>query len=230
MREVPLPASLLASAREYAAGERVPVAPRDAATVLLLRDGPDGPEVHVMVRQRQMAFAGGMVAFPGGGVEPTDGIDLPADWPARLGAEAGVAAAVVGAALREVEEETGVVLTLDDLRPWDAWTTPEFEPRRYRTWFFAARLPEGQEARELSTESASVHWTSARAALARLESGEWSMLPPTYLSLRRLGTFGSVAEVLEVTSRASVEMFTPRIVDERLTVPSWATVLFGDEL
>lgn len=230
MRQVPLPPRLLATAREYAAGQRVPAVPRDAATVLLLRDGAEGPEVHVMVRHRGMAFAGGVVAFPGGGVKPTDRADLPPDWPDRLGASPEDASAVVAAALREVEEETGVVLSLDDLGLWDAWTTPEFEPRRYRTWFFAARMPEGQEPRELSTESASVHWTSAPAALAKVDSGEWTMLPPTYLSMRRLGTFGSVAEVLEVTRRASVEMFTPRLEGETLTAPEWAVALFGDAL
>ena len=230
MRQVPLPASLLEKAREYAAGTRVPAEPRDAATVLLLRDGADGPEVHVMVRHRGMAFAGGMVAFPGGGVAASDSADLPAGWPERLGAEPELAAAVVGAALREVEEETGVRLTLEDLGLWDAWTTPEFEPRRYRTWFFVARLPAGQEAAELSTESTSVHWTTAAAALAKVASGEWSMMPPTYLSVRRLGTFGSVAEVLDVAGRASVQMFTPRLEGERLTAPEWAATLFGDDL
>jgi 8-oxo-dGTP pyrophosphatase MutT (NUDIX family) len=228
MTQVPLPASLLETARAYAEGDRVPAVPRDAATVLLLRDSPAGPEVHVMVRHRGMAFAGGMVAFPGGGVEPTDAADLPAGWPDRLGVEPDVAARVVGAALREIEEETGVVLSLDDLGLWDAWTTPEFEPRRYRTWFFVARVPAGQEPRELSTESASVHWTTAAAALARVEAGEWTMLPPTYLSVRRLGTFGSVDEVLAVARSASVEMFTPRVEGETLTVPEWATALFGD--
>jgi 8-oxo-dGTP pyrophosphatase MutT (NUDIX family) len=177
-----------------------------------------------------MAFAGGMVAFPGGGIEASDTAELPADWPARLGAAPEVAAAVVGGAMREVEEETGVRLTLDDLGLWDAWTTPEFEPRRYRTWFFVARLPEGQEPRELSTESTSVHWTTAAAALAKVEAGEWTMLPPTYLSVRRLGTFGSVAEVLDVARAASVEMFTPQVEGERLSLPPWVTTLFGADL
>jgi 8-oxo-dGTP pyrophosphatase MutT (NUDIX family) len=229
MRNVPLPPQLLEAAREYAEGTRVPVDPRDAATVLLLRDGAEGPEVHVMVRHRGMAFAGGMVAFPGGGVEARDAAEIPADWPARLGASPAVASAVVGAALREVEEETGVVLRVEDLGLWDAWTTPEFEPRRYRTWFFVAALPAGQEPRELSTESSSVHWTTPAAALARLESGEWRMLPPTYLAMRRLATFGSVADVLEAARSASVQMHTPRLDGDRLTVPEWAAALFGEE-
>ena len=56
-------------------------------------------------------------------------------------------------AAREVAEETGVVLSLEDLGLWDAWTTPEFEPRRYRTWFFVADLPEGQRTRAISATS-----------------------------------------------------------------------------
>jgi 8-oxo-dGTP pyrophosphatase MutT (NUDIX family) len=225
---LPVPEALLAAARAYADAGGPPAVPRDAATVLLLREAADGPEVYVMVRHRAMAFAPGVVAFPGGGVEPSDAIDLPAGWAERLGVDPPLAASVVAAALREVEEETGVVLGLHDLGLWDAWTTPEFEPRRYRTWFFTAALPAGQEPQELSTESASAHWTSARAALERVESGEWSMFPPTYWAMRRLETYRSVAEVRQATRTAHVEMFTPRLVGGRFNVPPWVAALFED--
>ncbi|HEY0888831.1 MAG TPA: NUDIX domain-containing protein [Nocardioides sp.] len=220
-----LPPGLLETARAYAAGELRPVVPRDAATVLLLREGADGPEVYVMVRRTSMAFAGGMVAFPGGRVEPEDAAELPDDWPGRMSCEASVAAAVVGAAIREFREETGVELTVDQLGLWDAWTTPEFEPRRYRTWFFTAELPAGQEPRELSTESASVTWVSAAQAVAKVDSGEWAMLPPTYLSCLRLATFGSVADVMAATREAAVEMFLPVLDGDTLTSPAWVTGL-----
>ncbi|GAU67817.1 hypothetical protein SSP35_05_03840 [Streptomyces sp. NBRC 110611] len=38
----------------------------------------------------------------------------------------------------------GLVLRSDLLGVWARWITPEFEPRRYDTWFFVAALPEGQ--------------------------------------------------------------------------------------
>ena len=47
--------------------------PRQAATVLLLRDGAPGLEVYLLRRTKGMPFAGGMTAYPGGGVDPRDG-------------------------------------------------------------------------------------------------------------------------------------------------------------
>ncbi|MFT4286743.1 NUDIX hydrolase [Nocardioides sp.] len=223
---ISLPPSLIEKARAYADGSVTPVEPRDAATVLLLRPGADGPEVFVMRRRTSMAFAGGMVAFPGGGVAPEDVVDLADGWVERLGAASPVqAAAVVAAAVRELEEETGVILAPSELGLWDAWTTPVFETRRYRTWFFTALLPEGQEALELSTESSSVEWVSPAAALDRADAGEWTMLPPTYGSMLRLATFSSVEEVMAETVEARVAMFTPTLEGELLTAPDWMVPL-----
>ena len=50
-----------------------PPQPKDAATVVLVRDGENGIEVFLQRRVQQMAFAGGMTVFPGGGVDPRDG-------------------------------------------------------------------------------------------------------------------------------------------------------------
>jgi len=252
-----LPPKLLATAREYAEGHRVPVEPRDAATVLLLRSGPEGPEVFMMVRRRSMAFAPGMAVFPGGGVDERDwaatstGIEresrpaprgtdplsagatdaMPvevATLGTRMGCTEEHAAAVVRAAVRELEEETGVVVEPQDLGLWDAWTTPEFEPRRYRTWFFTARLPEGQSAEELSTESSLVAWVRPADALAKMASGEWTLMPPTHVSCLRLATFESVDAVMAETRDAAVEMFTPTLEGDGLTSPAWAETLLGD--
>jgi 8-oxo-dGTP pyrophosphatase MutT (NUDIX family) len=249
-----LPPKLLETAREFAEGKREPVTPRDAATVLLLREGEQGMEVFMMVRRRSMAFAAGMAVFPGGGVDERDrvasstGIAAPAQDDSRgtdpissgeasaipvevpvLGSRMGCtdeeAAAIVRAAVRELQEETGVVVSPHDLGLWDAWTTPEFEPRRYRTWFFTARLPEGQTAEELSTESSLVAWVRPAEALAKKESGEWMLMPPTHVSCLRLATYDSVDAVMAETREAAVEMFTPTLEGEGLTSPAWAAPL-----
>jgi 8-oxo-dGTP pyrophosphatase MutT (NUDIX family) len=224
----PAPEAVLAAARQFESGAHEPVTPRDAATVVLMRPGAAGPEVYIMVRRESMAFAAGAAVFPGGGVSPSDALELPAGWAERMGCPAEQAGAVVAAAVRELEEETGVVLAPTDLGLWDAWTTPVFEPRRYRTWFFTAVLPEGQEARELSTESSSTEWVTPSEAVARVTSGAWRMLPPTYLNCRRLATYSSVEEVMAATATSTVSMFTPTLVGETLTTPAWADALLGD--
>ncbi|MDL9944067.1 NUDIX domain-containing protein [Gordonia sp. ABSL11-1] len=90
---------------------------RDAATVVLVRDTASGIEVFLQRRVKQMAFAGGMTVFPGGGVDPRDAeVDLgwtgpDAQWWAdAFGTDADTAKALVCAAVRETFEECGVLL------------------------------------------------------------------------------------------------------------------------
>jgi 8-oxo-dGTP pyrophosphatase MutT (NUDIX family) len=91
--------------------------PRQAATVLLLRDGTPGLEVYLLRRTRGMPFAGGMTAYPGGGVDPRDA-DVetawagppPARWAEAFGCDERMARELVCAAVRETFEEAGVLL------------------------------------------------------------------------------------------------------------------------
>ena len=52
--------------------QREPVATRPAATVLLLRDSPAGPEVLMTRRSPTASFAPGAYVFPGGGIDAAD--------------------------------------------------------------------------------------------------------------------------------------------------------------
>ena len=105
----------------------------------------------------------------------------------------------------------GLVLRTDLLGVWDAWLTPIFEPKRYRTWFFVAVLPTGQVTRDVSTESSSVAWIPARVAAVQADAGELALMPPTYLTSMEVGEHASPDEVLAVAASRSVEMFTPSV-------------------
>jgi 8-oxo-dGTP pyrophosphatase MutT (NUDIX family) len=101
-------------------GGRAIAEPKQAATVLLLRDGEPGLEVYVLRRTRGMPFAGGMTAYPGGGVDPRDAdVDIawtgptPAQWAAAFGCDETIARELVCAAVRETFEEAGVLLAGD---------------------------------------------------------------------------------------------------------------------
>lgn len=80
-----------------------------AATVVIFRHASDGgpPQILMQVRNRNLAFAGGMAVFPGGRIDDSD---------RRLAERAGLAdtdeAAHRIAAIRETLEETGLVLGL----------------------------------------------------------------------------------------------------------------------
>jgi 8-oxo-dGTP pyrophosphatase MutT (NUDIX family) len=230
--------------RALAAGELVPVPPKRAATVMLLRDTAEGPAVHLLRRRGSMAFAGGAYAYPGGGVDARDARPVRwagpplAHWARVLGLPAPDAQAVVCAAVRETYEESGVLLagpapdsvvrdtTADDweadrlalvgrelsfadfldrrglvlrsdlLGAWARWITPEFEPRRYDTWFFVAALPAGQRTREVSTEADRTVWLRPAEAAAGYDRGDLLMMPPTISTLRALVPYGRAEDAL----------------------------------
>ncbi|POX41925.1 NUDIX hydrolase [Streptomyces sp. Ru73] len=256
--------------RALASGELTPVAPRRAATVMLLRDSDQGPAVHMLRRRASMAFAGGAYAYPGGGVDPRDERPVAwagpsrAEWAARLGVEEAVAQAVVCAAVRETFEEAGVllagpsagtvvadttgedweadraalvarelsfadfldrrglVLRSDLLGAWARWITPEFEPRRYDTWFFVAALPEGQRTRNASTEADRTVWTRPAEAAAGYDRGDLLMMPPTIATLRTLEPYGTAAEALAASGRQDLTPVLARaeLVEDEIVL-SW---------
>src|SRR5687767_3671574 len=67
-----LPPGRVTQVRDLWEGRTETATPRHAATVILLRDTPSGPEVYVLRRQATMAFASGQYVFPGGSVDPRD--------------------------------------------------------------------------------------------------------------------------------------------------------------
>jgi 8-oxo-dGTP pyrophosphatase MutT (NUDIX family) len=85
-----------------------PAVPRPAATVVILRDGPEGIEVFMVVRHHEIDFASGALVFPGGKVDEQDADPA---W-ARLAPSAAPAPdrAFMVAAARETFEEAGLVL------------------------------------------------------------------------------------------------------------------------
>lgn len=82
--------------------------------------------------------------------------------------------------------DAGLVLRSDLVRAHARWVTPDFEPRRYDTWFFAALVPAGHEADGRTTEAVSCAWDDPADLLARAGAGEVAVLPPTLVQLERL--------------------------------------------
>ena len=133
--EVPLTGALLETAQAYLDGGAAcePVAPKHAATVMLVRDAcpatqnPDlfdelrRVEVFMLRRAKTMAFVPDAVVFPGGSVDVRDSDHrlpwagpAPSVWAQRMGCDVECARRIVIAAAREVFEESGVLLAGPD--------------------------------------------------------------------------------------------------------------------
>ncbi|PRB19241.1 NUDIX domain-containing protein [Microbacterium sp. MYb62] len=165
-----------------------------AGTVVLLRDAEPGFEVLLIRRPDRGSFAGAWV-FPGGKVEPGDLRDGAIEVEdARR------------AAIRETFEEVG--LTVADLTVLSEWRPPIEAPTRIRTWFFLAEAPK-EEPSPAVDEVAEIAWLSPSAALARHGAGEWTLYPPTWITLHQLSAFADTGAVL--ASGGVAQLFQTRV-------------------
>jgi 8-oxo-dGTP pyrophosphatase MutT (NUDIX family) len=243
----------------------VPVEPRAAATIVLLRDGAAGMELLLMRRSRKAGFVPGAYVFPGGRVDNSDALpavvslldDLDPDTARDRLEHEGEPPAIAYylAALREAFEETGIMVGLrsdgsapptaaedsaiDEIRDalmgdrmgfdeaiarmecriaGDAieyiahWITPEPEPRRYDTRFFAAKVRSGSTAIVDPREMTDALWLSPHEALERLDRGELPMVFPTIKTIEALSRYGSADEALEGYGAAPVRTILPTLV------------------
>ncbi|HEY7226353.1 MAG TPA: NUDIX hydrolase [Micromonosporaceae bacterium] len=203
IKRVRAPRWLAEHAEAFRASGTPPAVPRLAATVVLLRPAEAGIEVYVQRRAATMSFAPGMYAFPGGSVDRTDypGDDRADAGPVGEWSLSGDSAqAVLRAAVRELAEETGVRLGTGALAAWARWLTPEFEPRRFDTFFFVARMPADQQPRGGGSESDHAAWLAPGEALGL------PMLPPTRHTLGELAGYADVDAVLAAASGRDVSV------------------------
>jgi 8-oxo-dGTP pyrophosphatase MutT (NUDIX family) len=205
-RQAPLPDILLAMKDVLTGTGNNPVV--DAATVVLVRDGEGGLECLMLRKTRGQAF-GGLWVFPGGRVEPGDGEGFEG---ARQ------------AAVREAQEETGLLLDATELLPFAHWFPPPDAPRRFATWFFLAALPAG--AAEVIVDGGEIGdhvWTTPAVALERHRAGEIKMVPPTWVTLHRLVGLADAAGALADAGGRDLERFSTHMVDaDGVLVAVWA--------
>lgn len=128
---------LIGSLAQRSLGIDGPIEPTGAvakpsSTVMLVRDDEGPLEVFMLRRASSMAFAPSMHVFPGGGVDRRDVEDeLPwagpssEAWAERMGTDEASARMLVAAAIREIFEETGVLLASPAEEEGDA---PHLDP------------------------------------------------------------------------------------------------------
>jgi 8-oxo-dGTP pyrophosphatase MutT (NUDIX family) len=168
--------------------------PRQAASIIVLRDSPDGPEVLLVQRNPKQRFMGGAWVFPGGAVHGED-----ADHSA--------------AAVRELEEEAGIALPEDaEVVTWSRWITPEEVKVRFDTWFFVAEAPPGSEPTVDGSECVDSCWLHPAAALEAFARDELMLVFPTIKHLEALARAESVADALDKARTREVVPVQPRVL------------------
>jgi 8-oxo-dGTP pyrophosphatase MutT (NUDIX family) len=183
-----------------------------AATLVVVRDVPEGaPELLMVERAQDMAFAGGALVFPGGRIDESD----------RSAAADDLDAAKV-AAIRETLEETAIPIGIDPLpsmdlalqlqeqlladrnfeqlvgsqalrlhlaalTPFARWVPKFHATRRFDTLFFIARAPAGNwQPNVVEGECRGAFWITAADVLERDRRGEARLIFPTRRNLERL--------------------------------------------
>ncbi len=210
--------------------------PRDSATVLLLRDGVQGLEVFLMQRSGLSDAFGAAYVFPGGKMDSADCaaattalLDRPAAALAQQLGEPALepqrAAGLFVAAIRELFEESGVLLAQASVRPsspspehwhqwlqaatprlqasalqpWSRWITPRIaamSKKRFDARFFLALAPSDQDARHDNHETTDSAWLTPHEALRQYDQGLIDLAPPQIMSLAHLARFASAQAVL----------------------------------
>lgn len=172
-----------------------------AATVVLVRDGADGPEVLLIERPNRGSFAGAWV-FPGGKIDPedADGFDgEPSEI--EVARRAGV---------REVWEEIGLVTDETGYETLSCWVPPaSVTHHRIRTWFFVAVAPEG-ELTLSPHEAVAARWIRPADALALHTNNGLSLFPPTWVTLASLVGHVDAAAMVAATRDAAPREFMSR--------------------
>jgi 8-oxo-dGTP pyrophosphatase MutT (NUDIX family) len=174
----------------------VSVEPRQAASLILLRDADGGVEVLLVQRNPEQRFMGGAWVFPGGAVDSGDEADHAAT------------------AVRELEEEAGITLAEDaELVPFSRWITPEGElvSIRFDTWFFAARSPEGAQARPDGGECVDARWITPAGALEAHAQDQLALVFPTIKHLELLAELDSVEATLTAARERRIEPVLPKV-------------------
>ncbi len=173
--------------------------PRDAATVVLLRDASPAMEVLLLCRGASTTVMNNAWVFPGGKLDQDDFnhrdtvtstlSTAPEIMLAEQALDTAHASALFIAACRETEEETGVTITPDQLIPWSRWITPNapaMMKKRFDARFFLARMPTDQTAIHDGQEATDSAWFTARDALESYRDNKITLAPPQIMTLAAL--------------------------------------------
>jgi 8-oxo-dGTP pyrophosphatase MutT (NUDIX family) len=107
-----------------------------------------------------------------------------------------------------------LTLATDRLVYFSHWITPEENPIRFDTRFFAVEMPAEQEATPDEREITRVRWITPTDALTARHRGEITLRLPTMKNLQLLEGGAAPADLLARLARREVPTIRPRVLTE----------------
>jgi 8-oxo-dGTP pyrophosphatase MutT (NUDIX family) len=212
-----------------------------AATLVVWRDAPTAPEILVVERSADMAFAAGAIVFPGGRIDAADRalaqLSGKPDEAAKITAIretieesaviAGLAPSVAPSSGRTLQEALlagadfadllashALTIDFDALTPFARWMPAFKHARRFDTLFYLARAPEGDwPPNPQPGECVAAEWASPAELIGRIQRGDASAIFPTKRNLERLAGHADLGSALTDARSHSLETIVPWIED-----------------
>ncbi len=166
---------------------------REAASLILLRDSDEGPEVLLVQRNPEQRFMGGAWVFPGGSTSKDDGDEL-------------------RTARRELEEEAGIALDDDDRA--GALLALDHARRRSRSASTPTSSSPARPTAPRRRSTAPSAWTAAgsapRTRSTAAPGDELMLVFPTIKHLEQLAEHSSVEDALATARARKVQPVEPQ--------------------
>lgn len=89
------------------------------------------------------------------------------------------------------------------------WCTPEYEPKRYDTFFFSALMPEGQVADDETSEAQIADWVTPAYAIRESDEDRWLVVPPTMYNLTCIANAQNASEFVSARRKLKQIMSKP---------------------
>lgn len=160
--------------------------------------------------QRALRIAAIREAFEEAGILLADRVDGPAftdvcDPAVRSAVDRGERAFL------DVVRELGVRLSLDALTVFARWITPTMMPKRFDTWFYVVRAPEGQLAACDGRETVDAEWIPPAEVLRLAEAGERTVIFPTRMNVQLLAEADSAADAVARAQARTLVTVLPQV-------------------
>lgn len=198
------------------------LAPRESATVALLREHQQQLQVLMLQKHAALNYGGSWV-FPGGMVEPGDIRQVSQSNKIEQRNQAALIAAV-----RETEEETGLRLDANNIKPFSNWLTPKFRIKRYNTLFLIGQLSGIMANNDIAIDGEEIvasQWIQPAKALAAQANGEMVLTGPSFVTLSQLAAFNTSDEAITAMLNGGIAWYEPRGLKTDTGV---ATIYQGD--